>query len=131
MILLDTHAWVWLGSDPARLSRRARRAIQEALSDRGLMVSSISAWEVALLAKRGRLELSMDVAEWVDLWEDLSFVRFVPVDNAIAVRSVHLPPEFPDDPADRIIAATALVTGVPLVTADKRLRGCPKLRVIW
>ena len=87
MIVLDTHVWVWWVAGQPSLSPAAARAIDAAVADRSVHVSSISAWEVALLVQRGRLELTMDVADWVASCEALPFLDFVPVDNRIAVRS--------------------------------------------
>jgi PIN domain nuclease of toxin-antitoxin system len=131
VIVLDTHAWVWFVGDPDRLSRPARAAIEGSLSDASIHVSSISCWEVALLVKKGRLELSMDVAEWVDRAASLAFLRFVAVDNGIAVGAVHLAAPLHDDPADRIIVATTLSLGATLVTKDRRLRRYRAVRTIW
>lgn len=131
MIVLDTHAWVWFVGAPDRLSRPARTAIQGALGDASIHVSSISCWEVALLVKKGRLELTMDVDEWVDRAASLAFLRFVPVDHRIAVRAVQLAAPLHDDPADRIIVATALSLGATLITRDRRLRRYRAVRTVW
>lgn len=132
MIVLDTHAWVWWLADPAKLAPRARRAVDRAVrGGDGVAVSAISVWEVAMLVERGRLALTVDVAEWLQLAEAVPGVRFVPVDNAIALRAVRLP-DFPHpDPADRLIAATALGAGGSLVTADRRLRSYKPLKTVW
>jgi PIN domain nuclease of toxin-antitoxin system len=132
VILLDTHAWVWWVSDPDRLPERSRRAIQKSL-DAGepARVSTMSAWEVAMLVARGRLELAMGLDEWIALAESAPEITFVPVDNRIALKAVALE-GFPHrDPADRIIAATALVLGATLITADARLRAYGPLSTIW
>jgi PIN domain nuclease of toxin-antitoxin system len=131
MIVLDTHVWLWWISSPEKLAADAARAIHDAAEKNGIVISSISAWEVALLVEKGRLVLSIDVQDWVRKTESLPFVRFVPVDNAIALRSVAMPGAFHADPADRIIAATALVMGLPLVTKDEKIRAYPHLRTIW
>ncbi len=131
MIVLDTHAWLWFVGDPARLSRAARTAIERATIDSSVRVSSISSWEVALLVKKGRLELSMDVDEWVDRAASLPFLRVVPVDHRVAVRAVHLAPPLHEDPADRIIVATALSLNASLVTKDQRLRRYREVRTVW
>jgi PIN domain nuclease of toxin-antitoxin system len=132
VILLDTHAWVWYLADPGRLSAKALKAIEERTSRPAeVQVSSISAWELALLVERGRVRLSVDPDAWMAHAEALPFLRYVPVDNRIAVAAVRLPPAVPSDPADRIIVATALLAGIPLVTADKRLRRCRVVRTIW
>ncbi|MBI2267423.1 MAG: type II toxin-antitoxin system VapC family toxin [Armatimonadetes bacterium] len=131
MILLDTHVWVWWIGDPERLSKKALTAIENAISLHAAYVSSISAWEVAVLAKKGRLQLTVEVRDWIGLAESLPSFRFVPVDNRIAVNSVFLKGEVHDDPADRIIIATALALGASLVTKDKRIRGCRWVDTIW
>ena len=95
------------------------------------MVSSISAWEVALLVKHKRLKLSMDVADWIAISENLPFIQFIPVSNSIAVRSVNLPLPLHDDPADRIIIATALSVGASIVTKDKKISDYSHITTIW
>jgi PIN domain nuclease of toxin-antitoxin system len=131
MILLDTHAWVWWVNGQPALSRKAYRTIHQAAEEAGVYVSSISAWEVAQLVRRGRLELTMDVESWVAKSEDMPFLHFVPVDNAIALKSVRLPEPLHNDPADRMIIATSTILGFPLVTRDKRILDYPHIRTIW
>jgi PIN domain nuclease of toxin-antitoxin system len=131
VIVLDTHAWVWWASEPERLSAPARRVVEEAAREDGLLVSSISVWEVAMLVARGRLELTLDVADWVAKSEALPFLVFVPVSNAIASRSVRLPGEFHEDPADRIIVATAVTMGARVVSKDAKIRAYPHVEVVW
>lgn len=132
MIVLDTHALVWWLSQPARVGRKALRALDGALSEgTPIAVSSISLWEIAMLVQRGRIELTIPFDVWLSHVEDLPFLSFVPVDNRIAVRSVQLE-KFPHrDPADRMIVATALSMSAPLVTADDRLRAYKPLKTIW
>lgn len=132
MIVLDTHAWVWWISDPASLPAQARRAIGESLdATRPVHVYTISTWEVALLVARGRLELKMDVRDWVARAEEAPEIVFVPIGNRIALRAVHLEDFAHRDPADRLIVATALDLGARLVTSDERLRGYAPLYAIW
>lgn len=73
----------------------------------------------------------MSAADWVARAAGLPFLHFVPVDNQIALRSIELPGDLHDDPADRLIVATALGLGLPLVTKDRRLHDYPHLRTIW
>jgi PIN domain nuclease of toxin-antitoxin system len=129
--VLDTHAWVWFVSEPGRLSARARRHLDSEVRGGPLLVSSISAWEMAMLSERGRLELTMGVEDWVAHCEALPFLSFVSVSNRIALESVGLPGFPSPDPADRIIAATALGLGAALVTADQRIRAFARVRTIW
>lgn len=131
MILLDTHVWVWWVTQAAGLPRRVGRFIDARAEAEPVLVSSISVWEVALLVQRGRLQLSMAVSEWIRKSEALSLLRFVPVDNRIALRSVQLPPPLHADPADRIIIATAVQMGALLVTKDDKLRAYPYVETRW
>jgi PIN domain nuclease of toxin-antitoxin system len=120
-LLLDTHAWVWWVNGGPELPDGVRRQIDAARSDERLWVSAISAWEVSLLAQRGRLVLRVPVREWIARCEALRGLRFLPVDNAVAVRSVELE-GLHADPADRMIAASAEQLAATLVTRDERLR---------
>ncbi len=132
MILLDTHTLLWWANgDRERLSPSAAEAI--AVEHRGgtILVSSITAWEIAQLVNRGRLGLATDIAAWLALVEAIPTVEFVPVDNEIGVKSVELPGVFHKDPADRIIVATARKYALPIVTADEKIRAYPHVATIW
>jgi PIN domain nuclease of toxin-antitoxin system len=131
MIVLDTHAWIWFTSKPENLSKNAKKAVEAAVKEKNMLVSSISAWEVALLVKKKRLTLSMDVTDWIAKSENLPFIQFIPVSNSIAVKSVNLPQPLHDDPADRIIIATALSTGASIVTKDKKISDYSHVKTIW
>lgn len=131
MIVLDTHTLLWWVNDPSTLSKPAKKAIDVAVKSKSVHVSCISSWEIALLVERGRLRLALDVRDWICRCEALPFLTFVAVSNAIAVESVRLP-DFPHaDPADRIIAATALSLGAALVTKDDKLRNYSHVITIW
>lgn len=131
VIVLDTHALLWWVNDPATLSKPAKKAIDLAIKANAVCVSCISSWEIALLVERGRLRLALDVRDWLCRCEALPFLSFVAVNNAIAIESVRLP-DFPHaDPADRIIAATALSLGAALVTKDDKLRSYSYVKTIW
>jgi PIN domain nuclease of toxin-antitoxin system len=131
MIVLDTHTWIWFISNPDLLSKRAEKAVAAAVRDKSILISSISAWELALLVKKKRLKLTLEVADWIAKSESLPFIQFVPVTNSIAVKSANLPLPLHPDPADRIIIATALSVGAPLVTKDKKLLGYSHIKAIW
>jgi PIN domain nuclease of toxin-antitoxin system len=128
LIVLDTAAWIWRASDPKRLSARARRAFDEA--ERAL-VSAISIWEVAMLVAKRRIQLDQQVEHWIDLALALPKIQVAPLEPAIAVRSTKLPGTFHPDPADRIIVATALERGIPIVTPDERIRSYPHVQSTW
>lgn len=130
MILLDTHAWLWWLSESHHLSRTAERRIESARAAGGLAVSAISAWEAALLVRKGRLELRMPVRDIVSACGQLPFFRFVAISPEIAIASVDLE-GLHSDPADRMIVATARHEGLDLVTRDERLHAWPNLRTVW
>lgn len=131
MIVLDTHALVWWVNGSSSLSRAALQAIESGLRGDGVVASSISAWEIAMLVAKGKLEISMDVSHWLDLAGEAEGFRFIPVDNVVAVRSVTLPGEFHADPADRMIVALARELGAPLVSADTKITRYPHVKSIW
>ncbi len=131
MIVLDTHAWVWWIAGARELSRPARERIESLMGSGAIYISSISCWEIGTLVARGRLELTMDATDWIARCEALPYLNFTPVDNGIALRSTRLPPGIHDDPADRIIVATALSLGATLVTKDRRMRAYKPVNTLW
>ncbi len=139
MILLDTHALIWWASgDVQRFSPQALSAI-EAERERaaqpgqppGLLVSAISCWEVAMLVQRGRLVLSLEVERWLALVASIPAVRLLPLEPAVAVAATRLPEPFHADPADRFLVAQARELGVPLLSADSKIRAYPHLQCLW
>jgi PIN domain nuclease of toxin-antitoxin system len=110
-------------------SRQERMAAE--LQGGEIAISSITAWEIAMLTTRGRLSLSIDVTTWLAAIQQIERVGFLAIDNEIAVNAVELPGEFHKDPADRLIVATARRLGVPIVTADEKITRYPHVRTIW
>ena len=132
MVVIDTHILVWWVGATGDLSRKSRQAIDNALDGEGeVIVSSITAWEVAMLVQKERLLLSMEVERWLEEVASIDGVRFHPVDNEVAVKSASLPGEFHKDPADRMIVATARKLAVPLVTADEKIHQYQHVKTIW
>ena len=131
MIVLDTHALVWWVAGDSTLSKKAKAAIEQELSGGEIIVSAISAWEIAMLVEREKLVLSMDVGSWLATVSGVGAVRFMPVDTEIAIKSVDLPGDFHKDPADRMIVATARKLAVPLVTKDEKIRSYAHVKTIW
>ena len=122
MIVVDTHILVWWVSQDRQLSNSARKAIDNEADNGGtILVSSIAAWEVAMLVSKNRLTLTMDVDTWLETVAEIDCLAFVPVDNKVAVESTRMPGEFHQDPADRMIVALARQLSVPLVTADEKI----------
>jgi PIN domain nuclease of toxin-antitoxin system len=118
MIVIDTHVLVWTLDDDARLGPRARSLIDQSET---ILLSAISIWEIALLVKQSRLALKMDIADWVKQALALPSLLLAPLDPAIAIDSVNLPGDFHNDPADRIVIATARHHDVPLLTIDQAI----------
>ena len=125
-LLLDTHVWLWSILTPERLSRRMRETLVS--QENELWLSPISLWETLLLAERGRLELDAEPHAWIQEARNTGPVAEAPLtfDVALASRPISLPH---GDPADRFIAATALVYGLTLATADRRLSQCPDIQI--
>jgi PIN domain nuclease of toxin-antitoxin system len=126
LIVLDTHAWIWLASDPKRLSRRAANEIQRA---KRIAISAISLWETAMLVRKGRIELDRGLLEWVEGALDSTKAEILPLTPAVAAVGSEL--ELHGDPGDRIIAATALLAAATLVTKDEHLRRYDALKTVW
>ena len=127
-VLLDSHIVHWWSAEPERISSAAGRAISTADE---LAVADISWFELAWLARLERIVLTIHIDAW--LRELAAQVRTVPVTPAIAAGAVNLPASFPGDPADRLIYATAIEQGWPLVTKDQRLRRHrhPRRIAVW
>jgi len=133
MIVLDTHALIWWVNGDSKLSARARKVIESEMTVDGgrILVSAITAWEIAMLIKNNRLALTMDLNEWLDTVRSIDAVQFVPIDNEVVVQSVQLPGDFHPDPADRMITALARHYSAMLVTSDDKIRNYRHVKTIW
>ncbi len=131
MLLLDTWALVWMAVEPARLSRPARQAIERASKDGGLAIASIGVWELAQMFARGRLRAPGTVESAVRLVLDRTGVGVRELSPAIAALAAEPGSALPGDPVSRIVCATAIAEGLPLVTSDPALSSCPRMRTIW
>lgn len=126
MIVLDTHAWLWLVSDPGRLGPAAIEAIDQADD---IAVCAISCWEIAMLVVKGRIALGLPTVEWLD--SSLAGLRMtlVALDPTIATLAATLPMH--GDPADRLIVASAMSRNAPLVTKDQAIRSAGLVPTVW
>jgi PIN domain nuclease of toxin-antitoxin system len=130
VILLDTHVVLWLAFDQARISRKARAAVDEARKNaEGLAISDITLLEIATLSKKGRITLESTLETFLTEVE-AKFV-ILPITGRVCVKAMELPASFPGDPADRVIGATALVEGLALATADEAIRRSKAVTTIW
>jgi PIN domain nuclease of toxin-antitoxin system len=131
-IICDTHIPLFWANAPARLSASAAAALEKGRQEGKLAIADISLWEFALLIDRGRLQLPGDVNPVDYLSRLLQALRLqvLPITAEIAVLSRSSLFQH-GDPADRLIAATALQGRWPLITADEKLRALPELQCIW
>jgi PIN domain nuclease of toxin-antitoxin system len=130
LILLDTHVVLWLAGDEMRLSKKAKAAIDEARrADGGLAISDFTLYELSTLFRKKRIGLTISPETFLSEVER----RFVvlPITTAVCVQTLAFSPDYPTDPADRIIGATALVQGLTLVTADQAIRKSGAVPTIW
>jgi len=129
-ILLDTHVLIWWRLDSGRLGRSRIRRLQDLESrQKPVAISAITLWEIAMLAARGRIEISEPADDWIEEIERHPLIEVLPLTARIAAESVRLGPDFHNDPADQIIVATARIHGLPLMTADERIRRWGKVPI--
>ena len=119
MILLDTHAWVWLDEGSCRRGKESLSLIDQSLKSGELYVSAISFWEVTMLIEKGRLEMRSEVELWRQSLID-NGLQEISLTGNIAIRSALLE-NFHGDPADRMIVATAIHMNSTLCTADEKI----------
>ena len=131
MIVLDTHVIIWDALKPELLSDSARQAIDRANQQDGLIFCDISLWEIAMLMHKGRLQVEVDYPDFVNLVLQANQYILHSITPAIAHQSTQFPATVNADPADRLIAATALVENAVLITADKNLRQATTIPTLW
>ena len=129
MILLDSHVLIWAVADSKRLSKAAASAIRRARRGDGLAVSAITAYEVAWQIASGRIQGYGTVE--TALLRFLEGVTIRPITPEIAALAAQFPDDYPRDPADRLIGATARAEGLTLITRDEKIRNCPLLKTVW
>lgn len=126
-LLLDTHIWLWGLLEPKRLGRAVTRRLEEPANE--LWLSPVSVWETLLLAENGKVEFSTSPRAWVEHQLDRVPMRDAPLTREVATMSRAIDLAH-DDPADRFIAATAVIYDLTLVTADERLWASKRYEVL-
>jgi PIN domain nuclease of toxin-antitoxin system len=130
VILVDTHVVVWLAFDQDQISKKARTAIDDARENAdGLAISDITLLELATLARKGRIHLDISLESFLQEVESRFIV--LPISGRACARAMELPASYPNDPADRVIGATAVVEGLSLLTADRTIRRSRAVQTIW
>jgi PIN domain nuclease of toxin-antitoxin system len=129
VIVVDTHAVVWLTQEQELLSDAASAALIEGRREGLLAIADITLREIAMQITRGRLSVSSSLDVYLHFIE--SIFNVLPVDGRIAERSTRFGSTYPRDPADQLIGATAIVHGARLVTKDERIRASGEVKCIW
>lgn len=132
--LLDTHTWIWSVLDDPRLSRRARAALGAVAGHDHVGLAAISLKEASWHLARGRIAVNERFGPW-PLWLRAAAVsphlEVLPLTVDVAIESEQLGDAFPRDPADRLIAATARVHNLTLITSDRPMRQSAAVRTLW
>ena len=129
MILLDTHVLVWAAADSDHLSRTAASEIRRARRGGGLAISAISLWELAFLFTRGRIQMYGTIESSLRLLTE--GVTIIPITPEIAILAAQFPDDYPGDPGDRLIGATARAEGMTLITRDENIRRSQFIKTVW
>ena len=120
-LLLDTHVWIWYVIGSNEISKPLRKEIGNAIKNNKIHIAAISLWEISMLESKRRIILEMPCLEWIKSAIDYTHAQILHVIPEIAVESCYLPGDFHEDPADRLIVATARVEALPIVTRDARI----------
>jgi PIN domain nuclease of toxin-antitoxin system len=126
-LLLDTHIWIWMVLEPARLSRRVASALDHA--ENQLWLSPISVWELLMLTQKGRVQLNEDTVAWTRRTLEQLQLHEAPLTTEVALETSTLSLVH-SDPSDRLIAASAKVFELTLVTADEKLIAASGIQVL-
>jgi len=123
VILLDTNAIIFDALQPDRLSRSARKKVDQGQSEGSLACCDISLWEIAMLISKDRLDPGVPALEFINLALASRSIEVLPIEPEIADLSASFGNDVGLDPADRLIAATAVHHRATLLTADRALHG--------
>jgi PIN domain nuclease of toxin-antitoxin system len=120
-LLLDTHAWIWWMEGDLKLGRKALAALDGLPENERPFLCDISVWEIATLFSLGRWTTRLPFENWLAKASHPRTLRILPMTAAVGIELTRLPAEFPRDPADRIIVATARALHLPLLTRDRQI----------
>ncbi|HCW76152.1 MAG TPA: PIN domain nuclease [Candidatus Marinimicrobia bacterium] len=131
MITLDTHVIIWHALQPEKITSRVRKLIDQANEIGEILIADISLWEIAMLMSKGRLVVDTTYPEFIRLIQTANRYVIQAITPEIADLSASLGTEINLDPADRLICATSIIKGAPLITADANLRSAKMVKTIW
>jgi PIN domain nuclease of toxin-antitoxin system len=131
VILLDTQAWLRWIIEPEKLSRSASSAIRRSVRSGGCGIAAISIWEASWLIRTGRIRTRRSARDFLGDALEASEIRSAPLTPEICILASELSDRLPRDPCDRMIVATALTLGCPLVTADEKILASRAVESIW
>jgi PIN domain nuclease of toxin-antitoxin system len=129
-VIIDTHIVLWNNLAPSRLTAKARRAIDKAESNFQVIVCEITLWEIAILMKKNRLVVDMPYLEFVDKMLHANNYMMQGINPTIAYLAAEIDLGS-KDPADRLIAATSITLGLPLISADQYMQQSTLFKTIW
>ena len=125
--LLDTHIWLWIALEPSRLSQKVAKAVSDPANE--LFLSPISVWELVMLTQKGRVTLDQDVISWTGHTMQLWQLQEAPLTTEVALETSRLNLVH-SDPSDRLIAASAKIFDMTLVTGDEKLVALREIKVL-
>ena len=131
MIMLDTHALLWYQNDRDQIPPRTLKQINHFFKIHRLMISQITLWEISMLFEKKRINLSIPFREYMQIFSRVSQIKTAGITPSVAAKCYELKDDLDGDPADRIIASTALDLGIPIVSKDTRFNKVKDLNVIW
>lgn len=120
-VLLDTHVWLWVMIGNPNLTKGFIDSFEKILKGQGVLISPMSIWEIGMLVEKKRIEIEMDVLDWVNQALDNPGIQLCPLTPRVAIQSARLPGEVHGDPVDRLLIATAYEENAVLVTCDKKI----------
>jgi len=130
MIVMDTCSIIWDALSPKKLSRKAKKSLNKHEQE-GLVFCDISAWEIAMLIRKGKLQVDDTPTNFINAILDSRNYIYKSITPEIADLSVNLGKDINNDPADRLIVATSIIDNYELITADKNLIKSDLVKTIW
>lgn len=120
-VLFDTHIWLWAVTGNPNLTKDFITSFEKIVKSQGVLISPMSIWEIGMLVEKKRIEIEMDVLDWINQALDIPGMQLCPITPRIAIQSARLPGEVHGDPVDRLLIATAYEENAVLVTCDKKI----------